>query len=83
MGGVGPGDGAGPTGVPGGSMTLEERQLEDAYMARQRTMSGTAGATDDDAQSATSYRRTYPDSYRPTRKEVDPAQATGRSPRAI
>jgi len=81
--GIGPGDGTGPTGVPGAAPTLEERLVEDAYLARQRTLSASAGDPEEDASSSGSYRRTYPDNYRPTRKEVDPAQATGRSPRAI
>ena len=48
-----------------------------------RTLSASAGDPEEDASSSGSYRRTYPDNYRPMRKEVDPAQATGRSSRAI
>lgn len=32
---------------------------------------------------ASTYPRTYPDNYRPTRKEVGPAEPTGRPPEAI
>jgi len=77
----------GPVATPGGeagpATTIVDRQIEEAYLAsiRQRALPG------DDAASAVGWlgieARPSPDNVRPPRKEVSPAEPTGRPPRAI
>ncbi len=60
-----------------------ERAVETAFLARQRSAAGISQGDESKPVLLGNYRRTYPDNYHPVRKEVDPPQAGGRSPRAI
>jgi hypothetical protein len=77
----------GPVATPttdGASETaIVDRQIEDAYLAsiRQRAVPGEPA--DDAAGWIGTDPRIRPDNYNPTRKEVSPAEPTGRPPRAI
>lgn len=64
--------------------TTVERQVEDAYIASVRDRGLPSGDARSELRSQTSsYPRIYPDNYRPTRKEVGPAEPSGRPPEAI
>jgi anti-sigma factor RsiW len=65
-----------------GAVTLADRQIEANYIAmvRQGTLPGAAGGS---GPTATSHQQNYPDNIRPNRKEVGPAEPTGRPPEAI
>ncbi len=67
---------------PSGS-TIEDRRIEAAYIAS--VHQGTLSADDPAAlpDRATTFPRNYPDNIRPTRKEVSPAEPSGRPPAAI
>jgi hypothetical protein len=76
----------GPIATPhsetGGGATNADRQIEDAYLAslRQRPLPGDGAAS---AGWLGADPRPLPDNIRPPRKEVSPAEPTGRPPRAI
>ena len=73
--------GASPT-APAGRFI--DRQIEAAYIAAVRQGSpGPETSLELGADTAGSYPRIYPDNYRPTRKEVGPAEPAGRPPEAI
>ena len=63
-------------------VTLADRQIEANYIAmvRQGTL---PNAAERSVPTATSHQQNYPDNYRPQRKEVGPAEPTGRPPEAI
>jgi hypothetical protein len=65
------------------SVSPTERATENAFLLRQRQPSGSADEADTDARGAGSFKRIYPDNYRPKPKEVDPTQSTGRLAQAI
>jgi hypothetical protein len=77
----------GPFATPiietGAGVVPADRAIEAAYIAsiRQRALPG--DEADRLAGTAGSSARPYPDNYRPTRKEVSPAEPTGWPPRAI
>jgi hypothetical protein len=64
------------------AVTLADRKIEANYIAmvRQGTLPGSDAGT---VPTATSHQQNYPDNIRPTRKEVGPAEPTGRPPEAI
>ncbi len=85
--------GSGPTGPSGPdssvrfsvdqSTSLEEREAESAFLARQR-LSARLPHDDSPTSAITGvYRVNYPDNYRPERKEVDTAVPTARLAQAI
>jgi hypothetical protein len=71
-----------PVSETGGGAPNADRRIEDAYLAslRQRPLPGDAAAT---AGWLGADPRPLPDDIRPPRKEVSPAEPTGRPPRAI
>ncbi|MBA2382988.1 MAG: hypothetical protein H0V73_12835 [Chloroflexi bacterium] len=73
----------GPVATPagGGATSVVERQVEATYIAsgRQVLLVGTAASL----VAGGAFPRNYPDNYRPTRKEVSPAEPAGRPPEAI
>ena len=77
----------GPFATPiietGAAASPADRAIEAAYIAsiRQRALPG--DETDQLVGTAGSSARPYPDNYRPTRKEVSPAEPSGWPPRAI
>ena len=78
----------GPVATPrpasASTATVVDRRIEAAYIAAVRQGSlAPAESSKSDASTAGSYPRIYPDNYRPTRKEVGPAEPTGRPPEAI
>jgi hypothetical protein len=75
------GPAASPTlGWSAGS-SLVDRRIEFVYIATVHRRAQSNGALD--AGGAGPYPRNYPDNIRPIRKEVGPAQPTGRPPEAI
>ncbi len=69
--------------TPAGATSVE-RRIEANYIAAVRQGSLAVTEPADEAASGTgSYPRIYPDNYRPIRKEVGPAEPTGRPPEAI
>ncbi len=72
-----------PRPAPAATASFTDRRIEAAYIAAVRQGSpGPAEALAANA-AASSYPRIYPDNYRPTRKEVGPAEPAGRPPEAI
>ncbi|HUP53878.1 MAG TPA: hypothetical protein VM408_00100 [Methylomirabilota bacterium] len=70
--------------APVSAATLVESRIEAAYIAAVRQASlAPASSLGEGVPTAGSYPRLYPDNYRPTRKEVGPAEPTGRPPEAI
>lgn len=71
-----------PVSEAGAGLTIADRRIEDAYLAslRQRPLPGEAGAP---TGWLGADPRPLPDDIRPPRKEVSPAEPTGRPPRAI
>jgi hypothetical protein len=63
------------------AVTLTERRVEAEYISS--IQQGTLPASEPVAEPAGSYPRNYPDNYRPERKEVSPAEPSGRPPEAI
>lgn len=84
MGGTLLGPVATPPVTSGSTVNVADRRIEAAYIASVRQGSLTP---DTSLQAAvdpvSSYPRIYPDNIRPTRKEVGPAEPTGRPPEAI
>jgi hypothetical protein len=64
------------------AVTLADRQIEANYIAMVRQGS-LPSAAERSVPAATSHQQNYPDNYRPQRKEVGPAEPTGRPPEAI
>ena len=63
---------------------LVDRQIEAEYIATVRQGAAvTAGYDTGPASTSVGSPRNYPDNYRPTRKEVGPAEPNGRPPEAI
>jgi hypothetical protein len=62
-------------------VSLSERRVEAEYISS--THQGTLPADQPVARPAGTYPRNYPDNYRPDRKEVSPAEPSGRPPEAI
>ena len=62
-------------------VSLEERRAEAAYLANIRM--GTIPRTPAVSRSVGTYPRIYPDNIHPERKEVTPAEPSGRPPEAI
>jgi anti-sigma factor RsiW len=74
---------AGPTAGPTSLIPslLIERRVEADYISS--THQGTLPATQPVTRSTGTFPRNYPDNYRPDRKEVSPAEPSGRPPEAI
>ena len=72
-----------PTAAPvdRNPVSLTERRVEADYILS--THQGTLPASQPVVRSAGTYPRNYPDNYRPERKEVSPAEPSGRPPEAI
>ena len=84
MGGTLVGPVASPPATTGGSINVADRRIEAAYIAAVRQGSlAPADTLQAAAGTVSSYPRIYPDNIRPTRKEVGPAEPTGRPPEAI
>jgi len=62
-------------------VSLAERRVEANYILS--THQGTLPATQPVVRPAGTFPRIYPDNYRPERKEVGPAEPSGRPPEAI
>jgi hypothetical protein len=62
-------------------VSLAERRVEADYISS--TRQGTIPATQPVVRPAGTFPRNYPDNYRPERKEVGPAEPSGRPPEAI
>ena len=79
----GPGPSSAPTAAPEaqGSVSLTERRVEADYISS--THQGTLPASQPVVRPAGTFPRNYPDNYRPDRKEVSPAEPSGRPPEAI
>jgi hypothetical protein len=60
-----------------------DSRIEAAYIASVRQASLPADTPAELARASGSFPRIYPDNYRPTRKEVSPAEPSGRPPEAI
>ena len=72
-----------PTYLPSSQLgvSLEERRTEAAYIAKIRM--GTFPTKEPASRSVVTYPRKYPDNIQPERKEVDPAEPSGKPPEAI
>lgn len=72
-----------PTYAPSSQLgvSLQERRAEAAYLANIRT--GTFPTKELVSRPAVTYPRNYPDNIHPERKEVDPAEPSGKPPEAI
>ena len=73
------GPNAGPTSLT--PTLLIERRVEADYISS--THQGTLPATQPVTRSTGTFPRNYPDNYRPDRKEVSPAEPSGKPPEAI
>jgi hypothetical protein len=77
----------GPVATPVRSTagTFVDRRIEQEYIAsvRVRSADPAPDVLQDGADDVGTYRRIYPDNYRPTRKEVSSAEPAGRPPEAI
>jgi hypothetical protein len=62
-------------------VSLEERKAEAAYLANTRT--GTLPREQPASRPLVTYPRNYPDNIHPERKEVTPAEPSGKPPEAI
>ena len=81
---LGPVDAASPADPAAATRRITDRRIEAAYIASVRQGSFVPVAQGAPIEeSVSSYPRTYPDNYRPTRKEVGPAEPAGRPPEAI
>jgi hypothetical protein len=67
------GPAASPTVGRGGQVSAAERQIETAYIASVRHIESIAGDEDEAIAETAAFTHMYPDSIRPTRKEVGPA----------
>jgi hypothetical protein len=63
------------------AVSLEERRTEAAYIAKIRM--GTFPKEEPASRPVVTYPRKYPDNIQPERKEVDPAEPSGKPPEAI
>lgn len=73
-----------PPATRGSTANVVDRRIEAAYIASVRQGSlAPADSLQAAAGTVSSYPRIYPDNIRPTRKEVGPAEPTGRPPEAI
>jgi hypothetical protein len=72
-----------PTYLPSSQLgvSLEERRTEAAYIAKIRM--GTFPTKEPVSRAVVTYPRKYPDNIQPERKEVDPAEPSGKPPEAI
>jgi len=72
-----------PTYLPSSQLgvALEERRVEAAYLANIRM--GTFPTKEPASRPVVIYPRNYPDNIHPERKEVDPAEPSGKPPEAI
>lgn len=72
-----------PTAAPldRGAVSLSERRVEADYISS--THQGTLPASQPVVRPAGTFVRNYPDNYRPERKEVSPAEPSGKPPEAI
>jgi hypothetical protein len=61
--------------------SLTERRVEAEYIAN--TRQGTLSVTESVVRPAGTFPRTYPDGIRPARKEVSPANPSGRPMEAV
>lgn len=76
--------GASPTAIGGPPVNAADRRIEAAYISAVRRPG--VGRTEGSAVTAAwvvAYPRANPDNYRQTRKEVGPAEPSGRPPEAI
>ena len=79
--------GAPPSSAPSAApvdrsvVSLIERRIEADYISS--THEGTLPASQPVARPAGTFPRNFPDNYRPDRKEVSPAEPSGRPPEAI
>jgi len=64
------------------AISLEDRRVEAAYLSTVRRL-GTFPKDEPVDRRAVTYPRNYPDNVRPDRKEVTPAEPSGRPPEAI
>lgn len=84
VGGAPVGPSASPLGDAHVVTSIVDRRIEDAYIASVKQ--GTLPPADthtETARGSANYPRLYPDNYRPIRKEVGPAEPSGRPPEAI
>lgn len=73
-----------PTDPAAATLRITDRRIEAAYIAAVRQVSFASAENSGPIEESTgSYPRIYPDNYRPTRKEVGPAEPSGRPPEAI
>jgi hypothetical protein len=84
VGGSPTGPSASPLGDTRVGVSVVDREIEEAYISSIRQGKLSTGDTRAESANASAvYPRRYPDNYRPTRKEVDAAEPSGRPPEAI
>jgi hypothetical protein len=81
IGGAAPSSGPAAAPVDRSPVSLRERRVEADYISN--THQGTLPASQPALRPAGTFLRNYPDNYRPERKEVSPAEPSGRPPEAI
>lgn len=74
-----------PLAAPPTAITLADRRIEAAYITSTRhgTFPEAATSLATDVEGAGSFPRNWPDNVKPERKEVGPAEPSGRPPEAI